>query len=146
MENTGTSKSSTTKKYAMRIVILKIQDFINYDHIKIKNYTDIKLFDDFMVQFPDTASFSGDHEEMGNGANPAGALLSSDVCTTSSASYLESHLLNTVTPVPSSSQHDDAGGCLITTQSMAKQITMYVQIFTSVSANARQAMQFIVPT
>ena len=60
-----------------------------------------------MVQFPDTASCGGGHEETGNDENPAGALLSS--ATISRASILESHSPSTVTTAPSSSQHGDAG-------------------------------------
>ena len=65
------------------------------------------LFDDAMVQFPDTASCGDDHEETGNYENPDGALLSS--ATISRASILESHSPSTVTTAPSSSRHDDAG-------------------------------------
>ena len=72
-----------------------------------------------MVQFPDAASRSGDPKGMGNDASPAGGLLSLDVYTTSCASIRESHSPNTLTSVPSSSQHDDAGDPSATS-SMAK--------------------------
>ena len=73
-----------------------------------------------MVQFPDAASCSSDPKEMGTDATPAGALLSSVIYTTSCASILESHLPNTVTTVPSSSQHDNPTDPSATTSSMAK--------------------------
>ena len=78
------------------------------------------LFDDAMVQLPDTASCSGGHEETGNYENPTGALLSSGVYTTSRASIFESHSPSILTTAPSFSHHDDAGDRSTTTPSMTK--------------------------